>query len=207
MVALVALLVNEVANVTRHLVTLLHEGGHAIVALAAGRSLHGIRLHSDASGVSVSRGRPTGPGMVATLLAGYLTPPLVGLVGAFAVPAGWSNAYLWAVVAICGGMLLQIRNLHGLWVVVASATTIGLVTWFGSDAVRAALAATLAVFLLLSGPWGMVELWRARRRSDSGRSDIDQLAAITVLPADAWWLVMAGITVAVVWLGGTNLLR
>lgn len=206
-IALVAALVHEVSRVTRHLVTLLHEGGHALVALASGRSLHGIRLHSDASGVSVSSGRPSGPGMIATLLAGYLTPPLVGMAGAFAVTAGWSNAYLWAVTLLCAAMLLQIRNVHGLWVVLISGVTIGLVTWFGTDVVRSALAATLASFLLIGGPLGMIDLWRARRRPGRARSDVDQLAAISVLPAAMWWSVMMVCAVAMVGLGALRLLR
>lgn len=57
-------------RLVRHLVTLVHEAGHAAVALLVGRRLDGIRLHADTSGVTLSRGRPRGPGMVATVLAG-----------------------------------------------------------------------------------------------------------------------------------------
>lgn len=205
-VALLALLADEIASVTRHLVTLLHEGGHAFAALAAGRSLHGIRLHSDASGVSVSRGRPTGPGMVLTLLAGYLTPPALGLVGAYAVQNGWSNAFLWGIVLGCALVLLQIRNLHGLWVVLASAVVIGAITWFGTDLVRSAAASTLVWFLLLAGPWGMAGLWRARRTPGRARSDVDQLAAITPVPAVVWWVAMSAACVSLLLLGARRLL-
>ncbi len=205
-VALAALLVRPVADVCRHLVTLLHEGGHAFVALAVGRSLHGIRLHSDSSGLSVSRGRPTGAGMVATLAAGYLTPPLVGLAGAFAVTSGWSNAFLASVVLVCALTLLQIRNLHGLGVVLASGLSIGLIGWYAPDAVRSALAATLAWFLLAAGPWGMVGLWRARRRPGAARSDVDQLARITPLPAVVWWAAMTLVACVLALLGGWRLL-
>ena len=203
-VALAALLLREVSALTRHLVTLMHEGGHAFIAIAAGRSLHGIRLHSDASGVSVSRGRPSGAGMVATLFAGYVTPGLVGLAGAYAVPNGWSNAYLWGVVLLCAAILLQIRNLHGLWVVLAFGVGLGLITWFGTDLVRSTVAGTLAWFLLLSGPWGMVGLWKARRR-DRSRTDVDQLAAITPVPAVIWWTLMLLVTVATGVVGGLRL--
>lgn len=33
-------------RLVRHLITLVHEAGHALVATLAGRSLRGIRLHS-----------------------------------------------------------------------------------------------------------------------------------------------------------------
>ena len=52
--------------------------GHALVSVLTGRRLEGIRLHSDTSGETVSRGRGSGPGMVLTAAAGDLTPPLLG---------------------------------------------------------------------------------------------------------------------------------
>ncbi|MGV2386734.1 MAG UNVERIFIED_CONTAM: M50 family metallopeptidase, partial [Thermobifida fusca] len=71
----VALLVvvsgGRVWRVARNVVTIAHEGGHALAALLSGRQLSGIRLHSDTSGVTVSRGRPDGIGMIVTILAGY----------------------------------------------------------------------------------------------------------------------------------------
>src|SRR3712207_1259743 len=63
----------------RTVVTIAHEGAHGLVALAAGRRLSGIRLHSDTSGLTVSAGRPTGLGMVLTCAAGYTGPALFGL--------------------------------------------------------------------------------------------------------------------------------
>ena len=41
---------------TRMLVTITHEGSHAAAALLTGRRLHGIRLHSDTSGLTLSSG-------------------------------------------------------------------------------------------------------------------------------------------------------
>ena len=59
---------------SRHVVTIAHEGAHGVAALLTGRRLSGIRLHSDTSGLTVSAGRPTGPGMVLTCAAGYTGP-------------------------------------------------------------------------------------------------------------------------------------
>src|SRR5690606_8345771 len=64
---------------SRHVATLVHEAGHAVLAVATGRRLNGIRLHSETSGLTVSTGRRTGAGMVATAAAGYPAPSLVGL--------------------------------------------------------------------------------------------------------------------------------
>ena len=63
---------------TRTVVTIAHEGGHAVVAVLAGRGLTGIRLHADTSGLTVSTGARRGPGLVFTFLGGYPAPSLLG---------------------------------------------------------------------------------------------------------------------------------
>ena len=61
------------------MITIVHEAGHALVAVLVGRRLSGIRLHSDTSGLTLTKGKPYGPGMVLTALAGYVAPSLLGL--------------------------------------------------------------------------------------------------------------------------------
>src|SRR5699024_657954 len=135
-------------RLVRHLATLLHEAGHALVAVLAGRRLSGIRLHSDTSGLTVSRGRPTGPGMVATLLAGYPAPAIVGLGGAWLVSNGYAAGSMWALVLLCGLMLLLIRNLYGLWVVLVTGVGVAVLSWTTTPEVLS-IAAYLMVWSLL----------------------------------------------------------
>lgn len=78
LVALGSVLHGPTWRVARNTVTIAHEGGHALIALVTGRKLDGIKLHSDTSGVTVSRGKPHGPGMIFTAMAGYLTPRCSG---------------------------------------------------------------------------------------------------------------------------------
>src|SRR4249920_464560 len=80
---------------TRMLVTITHEGAHGVAAFLTGRRLRGIRLHSDTSGLTVSSGRASGPGMVTMLLAGYLGPGVVGMFAAALLIAGHSLGLLW----------------------------------------------------------------------------------------------------------------
>ncbi|MFK5633675.1 M50 family metallopeptidase, partial [Ornithinimicrobium sp. LYQ103] len=58
-------------RVVRHGVTIVHEAGHATVALLTGRQLRGIRLHADTSGVTVSGGGASRPRTGATISARY----------------------------------------------------------------------------------------------------------------------------------------
>ena len=52
-VALTLVLVPYVWPLTRLMVTVTHEGGHAFAAVRAGRRLKGLRLHNDTNGLTV----------------------------------------------------------------------------------------------------------------------------------------------------------
>ena len=182
-------------RLVRHLVTLLHEAGHALVAALVGRRLTGIRLHSDTSGVTVSRGRPRGPGMVATVLAGYPAPAVVGLGGALLLGQGYAAGLLWALVLLCALMLLLVRNLYGLWVVLVTGVAVMALSWTAPGEVVSGTAYLVVWVLLLAAPRSVVELQRERGRQGGRRSgsDADQLARLTGVPAVVWvvafWVV------------------
>ena len=114
----------------RHLVTIVHEAGHATVAVLAGRKLSGIRVHSDTSGLTTSRGAPRGPGMVLTLAAGYPAPAVLGVGVAALVSRGYAVGALWLLLVLLALVLVQIRNLYGLWAVLATAAVlVGITGW------------------------------------------------------------------------------
>jgi len=173
-------------RVSRVLVTITHEGGHAVAAVLAGRRLQGIRVHSDTSGLTVSRGRPSGPGMVAMLLAGYLGPAVVGLGAVGLLLAGHALGLLWLVTLLLAAMLLQIRNVYGFVVVLAVAGGVLALSWFGSAALQTALATLLTWLLLVAAPKPVVELARQHRAGRAAHSDAGQLARLTRLPAGLW---------------------
>lgn len=191
---------------TRHLVTIAHEGGHALAALGTGRRLAGIRLHSDTSGLTVSVGRPGGPGMVLTLLVGYLTPPALGLAAAAALAAGWVTAMLWGTLALLAGMLLQIRNVFGAALLVVTGAGVLALSQWAPPQTQAVAGQVLAWILLLGGARAACELVRVRRRARRGTSDADQLARLTRVPAAVWagGFVLGSAALAV--LGGRLLL-
>lgn len=184
----------------RMVVTVCHEAGHAVAATLSGRSLEGIRVHSDTSGVTLTRGKPTGVGMVFTLLAGYPAASLVGLAAATVAGAGHAVGMLWLMVALLALMLLKIRNVHGALVVVALGAVVGLATWYAPTDILVWLAHWLAWLLLLSGPRPVLELAMSRRLTTSG-SDAAQLARLTHLPRMFWITLWLGFTVAALALG------
>lgn len=197
LVALAAVLVRRTWLVGRNVVTIAHEGGHALVALLVGRRLAGIRLHSDTSGVTVSRGRAHGPGMVATAMAGYLAPSLLGLGAAGLLASGHITALLWLTVLVLVAMLTLVRNAYGIVSIVVTAAAVFVVSWFTSAHVQAAFAYAFTWFLLFAGLRPVLELQRARSRGRAPRSDADQLAALTRVPG-LLWVALFGVVAVVV---------
>jgi hypothetical protein len=193
-------------RLTRNAVTIAHEGAHGAVALAAGRRLSGIRLHSDTSGLTVSAGRPTGLGMVLTLAAGYTGPALFGLGAAALLAAGHAVALLWALLLLLALLLLQIRNWYGLWSVLVTGVVVFAATWWLPPSGQAGFAAACTWFLLLAAPKAVLELQGARRRRRAPDSDADQLARLTRVPAVVWVGVFLLVDLGALALGGWWLL-
>lgn len=204
LVALLAVLVDGVWRWSRHVVTIVHEAGHALVAVLTGRRLTGIRLHHDTSGLTLSTGRPSGPGMVATAAAGYVAPSLVGLAGVGLLAADQVTVMLWAAAAVLVVMLLLVRNAYGaLSLVVTGAIVVGVSLAAPAD-VQAAFGHAATWFLLLAAVRPVWELHRERRRHRG--TDADQLARLTGVPGGLWVVFFGLVTSAALALGGWLLL-
>ncbi|MGW5820955.1 M50 family metallopeptidase [Streptomyces noursei] len=193
-------------RLSRNAVTIAHEGGHGLIALVTGRRLDGIRLHSDTSGLTVSRGKPHGLGMVLTAAAGYLAPSLLGLAGAALLAAGHTTALLWGATALLLAMLVMIRNAYGVLTVVLAGGTFLLVSWLTAPEVQAGFAYAVVWFLLLGGVRPPFELQGKRRRGGAVDSDPDQLARLTHVPAAVWLGFFHVVTVCSLLGGGRWLL-
>ncbi|GAA1903854.1 M50 family metallopeptidase [Streptomyces sodiiphilus] len=205
-VALALVTTHRPWRLSRNAITIAHEGGHGLVALLTGRRLQGIRLHSDTSGLTVSRGRPTGFGMILTAAAGYTAPSLLGLGGAALLSAGRITALLWGATALLLAMLLMIRNLYGMLTVLLTGVLFLLVSWLTDPEVQAAFAYFCVWFLLLGGVRPVFELQRKRRTGAARDSDADQLARLTRLPPLAWLLFFHLVAFASLIAGGSLLL-
>lgn len=190
----------------RHVVTLVHEAGHAGVAVLTGRRLQSVTLHSDTSGLTTTRGRPRGAGMIATAAAGYLAPAAAGLALAWAVGLGHTEIALVATLVLLVLLLLWIRNWFGLLVVVASGAAVALLIWRTDEVVQEFAATAAAAFLVLGAPRPTFELWVTRRRRASRSTDADLLARITWVPAAVWCVLFTVTTTAAAVVGSSLLL-
>lgn len=193
-VAVAAVAINPVWGLARNAITMAHEGGHALVALIMGRRLKAIHLHSDTSGVTVSSGKASGPGILLTTFAGYCAPALWGLGCAALVSYGYATGALWLLVVLLLLMLTRIRNGYGLMALLVTLSLVVGISWWGTANLRTGAAYLLAWFLLIGTIRPLFELQCQRVTGRAANSDADQLAEGTGIPGIVWvmfWLVVA----------------
>ena len=113
--------------------------------------------------------------MIVTALAGYVTPPLLGLGAAGMLASGHITALLWLSILLLGAILLAIRNVYGVLSIVTTGAVIFVVSWYTSATVQAAFA---------YGSRGSC-CWRARGRSWSCRPSAPVAARPTRTPTSS----------------------
>jgi hypothetical protein len=189
----------------RTVVTIVHEGGHALVALAAGRRLSGVRLYRNTAGVTMSAGKASGPGIVLTAAAGYPAPALLGLGAAALLAAGHVTGMLLLSLVLLAGLAIAIRNAYGILAVVVTWAAVAAVGLLASAQVQAGFGYAMTWFLLLGGVRPVLELQSRRRHGQGQDSDADQLARLTRVPGMVWvvlfgLLAVAALAVSARWL-------
>ena len=200
--ALLTVSIDTVWRRSRNVVTIVHEAGHAVVALLTGRELAGIRLHSDTSGLTSTRGKASGFGAVLTTAAGYLSPSLVGLAGVALLAYGQVTIMLWTGTAVLLLMLFMIRNLYGALLLLSTGAVVVAVSLYATTDVQAAFGYAMTWFLLLGAVRPVTELRHDRRRGRHGGSDADKLARLTRLPVGFWIAVFSIATTGALVAGG-----
>jgi Peptidase M50B-like len=206
--ALVAVASARVWPVTRTVVTIVHEAGHAMVALATGQSRVRVRLYRDTAGETVSAsGAAAGLGIALTAAAGYPAPSLAGLGAAALLAAGHATGMLLLSLVLLAGLAAAVRNPYGMVAVLATGATVAAICLYASAMVQAGFGYAMTWFLLLGGVRPVLELHRQRRRGGTRRSDADQLAHLTSVPGGAWVTIFGIFALAALVIAGLWLLR
>jgi hypothetical protein len=190
----------------RTAITIAHEGGHALAALATGRRLSGVRLYRSTAGETASAGRAAGAGIVLTASAGYLAPPLLGLGAAALLATAHVTGMLLLALLFLAGLAVAVRNAYGMVAVLAAVVAVAGVCLYGSAEVQAGFGYAATWFLLLGGVRPVIELAGERRRGGR-RSDADQLARLTPVPGAAWVMIFGLVAVAALAVSARWLIR
>lgn len=191
-VALALVAVGPLWRIVRLGVTLVHELGHALIGLAAGRKFTGFVLRADMSGHAVTRGKPRGFGLVATTWAGYPAPAVLGALLVWTATRGWAAPVLSAALVILLISWVRVRSLLTVLVMLAVSAGTAALWWAGDDDLQAQVLLAAGLVLLI-GAWRHVgSVWRGR---DTG-SDPAVLARLTPVPRLLWLLSFAVVLAA-----------
>lgn len=192
-------------NIFRSAATWVHEAGHAIVALLTGRSVTGIRVNADSSGLTEHVGSRTGLGRVLTAFAGYPAP----VIAAYGIVAGITAGKYHLVVGV---MIVSVailfplhRNVRGFWwamlYLLFSVSLVVMPATFGQVALF-----LLAGFFTVATPRTIIVLHQSRaaqRRNPDDEpvhSDADTLSQLTKIPAIMWEGMFFAVTGLFCWL-------
>jgi hypothetical protein len=201
---LLVLAVPQLWHISRHVITIVHEAGHAAVGALLGRDVKGIRLHADTSGLTTSSGSTKRLPLAMVSFAGYTAPAVLGLGGAALLRAGHPYALLWLLVVLLVVVLFFIRNFYGFLVMVVAIGAFGWLAWAAPDAWRVGVAYGVAWLLLLGAVRAVVELHGSRGAAGGGSSDADALARVTHVAGVVWvalfWLVTVASALGGAWL-------
>lgn len=177
-------------------VTLVHELGHALVGLGAGRRFTGFVVRGDASGHAVTVGPARGAGRVATTWAGYPAPAAAGLLLVWASARGYAAPLLTAVLLVLVVVATQVRSLLTAWVLAVVLAGVGAVWWWRDDTLQSYAALATGLVLLAGGWRGLVNVARRGRAID----DPAVLAALTHVPTVVWLTTWLAVNLGATWL-------
>lgn len=202
-VVFIAVWSDRVWDKTKFSATLIHEIGHSMNAFFTGRRLHGLKVHSDSSGVAVSSGKQRGIGMLFTVIAGYPAPSILALVLAYLLSIGYAGMALTFYHTLLLIGLFLVRNAFGLLTVLSTIiATLGITIWNNPYAVSLTVIVLIIVYGVggIRGTMALAQVHGARwnkglskqqKKSEienSKTSDASQAARLTmmVIPAWAW---------------------
>ena len=192
--------------VTKFVLVIAHEGGHALLTKLLFQRLRSITFTKGAGGATTPAGSVPWLFNVIIFLAGYLGPSAFGLLGAELLIHGRVEEVLWASLAFLVVMLFAVRGVLGWLLVPGLITVIWLVT-VEVDPPMQTLYAHMWVWFLLIGAAQRMLLFVLHKQYDDDRNDSIALQELTLVPSAIWAFVFLGGTITALVYGGALLLR
>jgi Peptidase M50B-like len=178
------------------IVTIAHEGGHALMGALTLRGLLGVHLHDGGGGRTEFGKGGWGVSWYVIFPAGYLTPPLLGLGGAAVVVSGNPWGVLAGVVVILAVSFFLASNALANVVTAVALTGIVAALWRGSAELQVALAVGVVWWLLLGGVRSSVGMGRGPM------SDAGQMYRLTFIPPVLWQAFWVTVALVCLYAGG-----
>jgi hypothetical protein len=208
----VALLLTVMLGALGHsIVTLAHEGAHALAVVLLGGRVREVRLNELGGGGHTASDGIRGLADFLFTLVGYFGPSLLGLLLAVMLNETEPIATLWLTVLLLGLLLVAVRGITANLLILLVGAAFGVAIRYAGDDLQVFIAYTWTWFLLLGGVGGAFRLVTARRnRRAAGQrdtmSDAYRLRRLTWTPASLWVAVFIIGTTAALLLGARLLL-
>jgi hypothetical protein len=193
---LLGLLASLFWPLTQHLITMTHEGSHAMIGSITGGTVRSVRTNFDGTGVT----NVPGANIFLTGLMGYAGPSLFGLLGATMLANRvHPNVIIWTSLVLMALILLQIRNVFGWIAVLVTGFVFWMVVHYGTPTGRQVFVYTWVWFLLLGGFVQNVQYNISRH---GWSADAGILRDLTRLPRGFWGALWWLTTLAALIYGG-----
>ena len=166
--------------------TMVHETGHAIMALFTSGEVDSIELNPNASGLTKTKSKSRWASILITL-SGYL------FASGFAWLSFWilsNKNYVWFFYLMLAtallNLMLWVRSGFGILWLLIFITTIGLVWWYFPGKISAWFALSLATMLQAESLFTTFVLLKISVTKSSAAGDATQLQKILWLPTVIW---------------------
>jgi len=191
---------------TTNAITIAHEGGHAVFGWLFGSAVKHVKIFHAGAGEMLPSSENAVSRFV-SLLAGYLGPSIFGFAGVQLLVHDFDpRSVLLLSLAFLAGVLIMVRNLFGVFVILAVGAILWVVAIRSTEAVQLVFAHIWVWFLLMGGARQVPELFWVIHGGDE-TNDAAQLQGQTRIGDVVWlflfWLLSLGALVY----GGALLLR
>jgi hypothetical protein len=177
-------------------VTVAHEGGHMLLSIVTFRGFSTFELRDGGGGKTNVSDGSWGVGDLLIRVAGYLTPPLLGLGAAGVLVAGNAWGVLAGSVVLLGIAFFYAGNPLANVVTLVAVAGVILVLWLGSAVLQVAVAAGLVWWMLLGGVRGAILMSRQHP------SDAYWMARRTLIPTIIWKTFWVAVALVCLYAGG-----
>jgi len=194
--AFLAVNVQSLWSLAKHLDVMAHEGMHAITGSILGFRVRNVELKRNGDGQTTYRNAIAGGSGVFTGFVGYLGPSTFGLAAAGLIKLGYIIAVLWLAVLFLVVLLLKVLRFRSFgWVSVPIAIALLLaLTHYAPVSLQVVMAYGMTWLLLLSGA-------REATKHGTKAGDAIILKRMTHLPRRLWALLWVAGTFGAVYLG------
>lgn len=172
--------------------TLIHEFGHALMALILQGQVIQIQIFSDTSGVTLTKANNKFCAFLVSL-AGYPFAALSGLLCAFLLSVGYEKAIVCGLSILFLFMLiLWIRNIYGvIWTILFVGLNAFLLFYIKEEIYWQIAAWFYTLMIIIESVWSSLVLLYISLRMPEKAGDAANLHKFTHVPAVIWGLAFA----------------